>query len=94
MFPILLKCTPLLQDDENFEPVPGTELVVSRRANRDNSSKYMINGKNSTFTEVTALLKGKGIDLDNNRFLILQVDVPSLCGPQPASKGDVAAWET
>jgi hypothetical protein len=25
--------------------------------------------------EVAALLKGKGIDLDNNRFLILQVGV-------------------
>lgn len=62
-----------LQDDENSEPVPGTELVVTRRANRDNSSKYMINGRNSTFTEVTELLKKKGIDLDNNRFLILQV---------------------
>jgi structural maintenance of chromosome 4 len=75
------KCTP--QDDENFEPVPGTELVVSRRANRDNSSKYMINGKNSTFTEVTALLKGNGIDLDNNRFLILQVDVHPFVGANP-----------
>ena len=34
-----------------------------------------VNGKSSSFTEVTALLKGKGIDLDNNRFLILQGEV-------------------
>ena len=45
---------------------------MTRSAWRDNSSKYYVNGKGSSFTEVTALLNGKGIDLDNNRFLILQ----------------------
>ena len=47
--------------------------MVTRTAFRNNSSKYTINDKTSSFTEVTALLKGKGIDLDHNRFLILQV---------------------
>lgn len=32
-----------------------------------------INGKTSNFTEVTTLLKGRGIDLQHKRFLILQV---------------------
>ena len=53
--------------------VPGSELVVARTAHRNNASAYHIDGRKSTFTEVTDLLKGKGIDLDNNRFLILQV---------------------
>ena len=48
-------------------------MVVSRTAHRDNKSDYFVDGKKSNFTAVTALLKGKGIDLDNNRFLILQV---------------------
>lgn len=60
-------------DDEGFDVVPNSELVVAREAHRDNSSKYILNGKNSTFTDVTKVLKGKGVDLDNNRFLILQV---------------------
>jgi structural maintenance of chromosome 4 len=47
--------------------------VVSRTAFRNNSSKYSINDKTSTFTEVTTLLKTRGIDLDHKRFLILQV---------------------
>lgn len=47
--------------------------MITRVAFRDNSSKYYINGRASNFTEVTRTLKGKGVDLDNNRFLILQV---------------------
>jgi hypothetical protein len=62
-----------LQGDEDCEEVPGTELVISRTAHRSNKSEYFVNGRKSNFTEVTDLLKGKGIDLDNNRFLILQV---------------------
>ena len=62
----------MLQDDDNCEVVPGTEFVVSRTAHRNNSSVYYIGSRKSSFGEVTDLLKGKGIDLDNNRFLILQ----------------------
>lgn len=57
----------------NYEVVPGSDFVISRVAFRDNSSKYYINDRTSNFTEVTKLLRGKGVDLDNNRFLILQV---------------------
>ena len=38
----------------------------------NNTSKYLLNGKSSTFTDVTEVFKDKGVDLDNNRFLILQ----------------------
>jgi structural maintenance of chromosome 4 len=63
---------------DNFLLVPDSQLVVTRTAFRNNSSKYTINDKTSSFTEVTTLLKGKGIDLDHNRFLILQVGFPSV----------------
>lgn len=56
-----------------FEVVPDSLLIVTRQAFKNNSSKYTINGKQSTYTEVQTLLKGRGIDLDHNRFLILQV---------------------
>ena len=61
-----------MQDDDSYEAVAGTEFVVSRTAHRNNSSVYFIGQRKSSFGEVTDLLKGKGIDLDNNRFLILQ----------------------
>ncbi|CAI5484845.1 unnamed protein product [Closterium sp. Yama58-4] len=60
-------------DDEKYESVPGSEFVISRTAYRNNTSKYHVDDHASTFTEVTRLLKAKGVDLDNNRFLILQV---------------------
>ncbi|KAK6155090.1 hypothetical protein DH2020_009338 [Rehmannia glutinosa] len=62
-------------DDGTYEVVPGSDIVITRVAFRDNSSKYYINNRASNFTEVTKLLRGKGVDLDNNRFLILQVQV-------------------
>lgn len=62
-----------LQDDGEYEVVPGNDFVITRVAFRDNSSKYYINDRASNFTEVTRKLKAKGVDLDNNRFLILQV---------------------
>lgn len=65
-----------MQGDEAFEIVPDSEFTVSRTAHRNNSSDYFIDDKKSNFTEVTKLLKSKGIDLDNNRFLILQVCTP------------------
>lgn len=63
----------VLQDDGSFDVVEGSNFFITRVAFRDNSSKYYINDRGSNFTEVTKKLKEKGVDLDNNRFLILQV---------------------
>jgi structural maintenance of chromosome 4 len=62
-----------LPGPDAFEVVEGSQLVVARTAYKNNSSKYTINGNPSNFTEVTTLLKDRGIDLDHKRFLILQV---------------------
>lgn len=58
--------------------IPDSELIISRKAFKNNSSKYYINGKGSDFTTVTTLLKDKGVDLDHKRFLILQGEVESI----------------
>src|SRR5207237_3213940 len=44
------------------EAIPNSTLVICRRAFKNNTSKYYINGKESTFTIVTTLLKNKGVD--------------------------------
>jgi len=69
--------------------VPDTQFVVTRMAYRNNSSKYFVDDVPSTFTEVTKLLKAEGIDLDNNRFLILQVRRPSLRSLSPSGSCNV-----
>lgn len=49
-------------------------MVVARTAYKSNKSDYSVNGRSSSYKDVQALLKGKDIDLDHNRFLILQVN--------------------
>ena len=70
-------------NDEEFEVVPDTKLVVSRTAHRDNSSYYAINGKKCQFKQVAQLLRKEGIDLDHNRFLILQGEVEQIAMMKP-----------
>jgi len=70
-------------DEQGYEIVPGSDFVVRRTAHKSNKSDYYVNDKKSNFKEVTELLKGKGIDLDNNRFLILQGEVEQISMMKP-----------
>lgn len=65
----------LFQEGDDYDIVPGSEFVVTRTAMKDNSSYYTLNGSRVHFKEVAILLKKHGIDLDHNRFLILQVNI-------------------
>ena len=91
-FPDLDYCTvavhfQLIEDDmssdDDFTVVPGSEFIVTRTAYKNNTSKYTISGKSATYTEVGALLRSHGIDLDNNRFLILQGEVEQIAMMKP-----------
>ncbi|GAA6051274.1 hypothetical protein JCM3770_006790 [Rhodotorula araucariae] len=73
---------------DDFDVVPGTQLVVARTVRRDNSTRYTVNGRTSTPGEVKQLLLGKGIDLTHNRFLILQGEVESIAQMKPKGAND------
>ncbi|OBA21048.1 hypothetical protein METBIDRAFT_42234 [Metschnikowia bicuspidata var. bicuspidata NRRL YB-4993] len=66
----------------------GRELVISRRAFRSNGSQYYVDGRASTYTDVTAYLRGQGIDLDHKRFLILQGEVELIAQMKPKAERD------
>lgn len=69
-------CEVIDGEGDDYTVVEGTELIVSRTVEKMvgvDKSTYKINDRNSTFTQVTSLLKEKGVDLDHKRFLILQV---------------------
>jgi structural maintenance of chromosome 4 len=70
------------------EVLPDSELVVSRKAFKNNSSNYYLNGRTTNFTTVTTLLKEKGIDLDHKRFLILQGEVESIAQMKPKAANE------
>ena len=78
------------ENGEEYEIVEGSEVEVSRAAFSDNTNKYYINGKGSNYKEVTDLLKQAGIDLDHNRFLILQgeVELISLMPPKARNENE------
>ncbi|CAD8166777.1 unnamed protein product [Paramecium pentaurelia] len=58
---------------------------VKRTVHHTGQSNYDINNKHATLEEVTTLLKSKGIDLTNNRFLILQGEVEQISLMKPKS---------
>lgn len=68
--------------------IPESDLVISRKAFKNNSSTYYINGKTSNFTTVTTLLRDRGVDLDHKRFLILQGEVESIAQMKPKAANE------
>ncbi|KAF8684667.1 SMC proteins Flexible Hinge Domain [Rhizoctonia solani] len=71
-----------------YEVVPNSRLIVSRTAYKNNKSDYTINAKPSNYSEVTTLLKSRGIDLDHKRFLILQGEVESIAQMKPKAPNE------
>ena len=67
----------------SFTIVPNSQVIISRVAYQNNSSTYFINNEASNATEVTTYLRKRGIDLDNNRFLILQGEVEQISLMKP-----------
>ncbi|EDN95150.1 hypothetical protein SS1G_11025 [Sclerotinia sclerotiorum 1980 UF-70] len=76
------------QPDGTHQIIPNSDLVISRRAFKNNASKYYINGKESNFTIVTTLLRDRGVDLDHKRFLILQGEVESIAQMKPKAANE------
>ncbi|EEP81339.1 hypothetical protein UREG_06204 [Uncinocarpus reesii 1704] len=70
------------------EVMPGSQLVVSRKAFKNNTSKYYMDRKETNFTTVTDFLRARGIDLDHKRFLILQGEVESIAQMKPKAVND------
>ncbi|NXK07123.1 SMC4 protein, partial [Herpetotheres cachinnans] len=71
------------KEGDDYEVIPNSNFCVSRTAYRDNSSVYHINGRKKTFKDVGILLRSHGIDLDHNRFLILQGEVEQIAMMKP-----------
>ncbi|KAL4872364.1 hypothetical protein BDV12DRAFT_142631 [Aspergillus spectabilis] len=70
------------------EVVADSQLIISRKAFKNNTSKYYMNNKETNFTAVTTLLRERGIDLDHKRFLILQGEVESIAQMKPKAANE------
>ncbi|PGH19308.1 hypothetical protein AJ80_04061 [Polytolypa hystricis UAMH7299] len=74
--------------DGGHDVIPGSQLIVSRRAFKNNTNKYYMNNKEATYTTVTTFLRERGIDLDHKRFLILQGEVESIAQMKAKAAND------
>lgn len=72
--------------DGDTQLVSGLQMVVTRKAYRNNSSDYFVDGVRSLYTKVTSMLKEQGIDLDHKRFLILQGEVELIAQMKPKAE--------
>lgn len=73
---------------EEFEVVPNSEFYVKRTAHINGSTDYYMDGKKQTFKEIGAVLRACGIDLDHNRFLILQGEVEQISQMKPKAENE------
>ncbi|KAG1879662.1 RecF/RecN/SMC N terminal domain-containing protein [Suillus tomentosus] len=77
-----------LPGPDAYSVVPNSSLVVARTATKSNNSRYTLNSRPSTYTEVQTLLQGRGIDLTHKRFLILQGEVESIAQMKPKGNSE------
>ncbi|XP_057326315.1 structural maintenance of chromosomes protein 4-like [Microplitis mediator] len=89
------KVIDLNDEERKYEVVPNSRVVISKTAFKDNTSFYELNGKKVQFREIAKLLRDEGVDLDHNRFLILQGEVEqiALMKPKAANEHDCGMLE-
>ncbi|XP_034939414.1 structural maintenance of chromosomes protein 4-like [Chelonus insularis] len=72
----------------NIETVLGSEFVISRTAFKNNTSFYQLNGKKVQYKDIINLFKHNEIDLDYNRFLILQGEIEQIALMKPKAQNE------
>ncbi|KAH8392298.1 hypothetical protein KR215_005479, partial [Drosophila sulfurigaster] len=71
------------KSDGSAVVVPNSQFIVQRTAMSDNSSYYQIDKQRAQLKDVAKLLKKHHVDLEHNRFLILQGEVESIAMMKP-----------
>ncbi|KNH09500.1 structural maintenance of chromosome 4 [Perkinsela sp. CCAP 1560/4] len=70
-----------------YEPATKRRITLTRVVYRHNSStQYFIDEKKFSHTSVVSFLKDKGVDLEHNRFLILQGEVEQIALMRPKAE--------
>ncbi|XP_047101961.1 structural maintenance of chromosomes protein 4-like [Schistocerca piceifrons] len=85
----------VITKDYQHEIVKNSSFSIGRTAFLDNSSYYTLNNRRVKFNAISKLLREHGIDLDHNRFLILQGEVEqiSLMKPKGMTENETGLLE-
>ncbi|XP_055347019.1 structural maintenance of chromosomes protein 4-like [Paramacrobiotus metropolitanus] len=75
---------------DNQPPVPNcaVEFSITRMVRRSGESVYYVDKNKATRVDVVDRLKEYGVDLDHNRFLILQGEVEQISMMKPTAKSE------
>ncbi|KFD71885.1 hypothetical protein M514_08142, partial [Trichuris suis] len=73
------------QDSSKNTIIEGSEFCISRTVHEDSTSVYCINNRRVHYSDVMALLRTEGVDIDHNRFLIQQGEVEAIAMMKPIS---------
>lgn len=78
----------IIENQGTSKTVPNSDFCISRIVYKNNTSTYSINRQVASYENVVSLLKSKSIDLEQNRFLILQGEVESIALMKPKAVDD------
>eukprot|EP00497_Spongosphaera_streptacantha_P002997 TRINITY_DN3641_c0_g1_i2.p1 TRINITY_DN3641_c0_g1~~TRINITY_DN3641_c0_g1_i2.p1 ORF type:complete len:275 (+),score=64.98 TRINITY_DN3641_c0_g1_i2:172-996(+) len=83
------------ESETDYEVIPNSRFTVMRWCSKKNASGYKIDGVTVTWREVEARLATYGIDVNNNRFLILQGEVENIAmmKPKGLKEGEIGLLE-
>lgn len=73
-------------NNAEWSEVRGSGLSITREVQRTNASQYYIGTRKATQKEVVAFLIARGVDLEHNRFLILQGEVEQIALMKPKAE--------
>lgn len=71
---------------DHYIVVDGSQFDISRTVDKRGSSTYAINGRAASRNEVEACLRKVDIDIEHNRFLILQGEVETIAMMKPVKQ--------
>ncbi|KAG5502486.1 hypothetical protein JIQ42_05365 [Leishmania sp. Namibia] len=74
------------KDAEQRQEVAGSGLSIKREVFRSGASQYYVDGVRRTQKDVMECLIAQGVDLDHNRFLILQGEVEQIALMKPKAE--------
>lgn len=74
------------RDPDCRHEIPGSGLSIKREVYKGGASQYFIDGVKTTQREVVERLVAEGVDLEHNRFLILQGEVEQIALMKPKAE--------
>jgi len=75
------------REDMCYVELKFNKFTIRREVYQSRKSRYLVDGDERSAVEVAGLLSSEGVDMEHNRFLILQGEIESIAMMKPANEG-------